>query len=198
MLITLASSSSYRASILKKICVPFTCSSPNIDESPVKDESVEQQVKRLAYLKARAVADKQKQGYIIGSDQLAQCNNMTLGKPGNFDKAFAQLTFLSGQRVDFYTGLCLFNAYNQQYQSMVELFTVEFKPLSEKQIQRYLQIEQPFDCAGSFKSEGLGIALFSKLEGKDPNTLIGLPLISLIALFANWHIDLFDHMQMPT
>lgn len=197
MLLTLASSSTYRASILKKICIPFTCQSPDIDESPLLGEGIHQQVARLAFLKAQAVASTQTSGFIIGSDQLAICEQTTLGKPGNYLNAFNQLTQLSGKRVEFHTGLCLFNSENNEHQTIVECFTVEFKQLSSQQIQRYLEIEQPYNCAGSFKSEGLGIALFTKLEGKDPNTLIGLPLISLIDLFANWQIDLFEFMQIP-
>ena len=195
MKIILASTSVYRAELLKKLSVPFSCQAPGVDESPLAGEGIQQQVKRLAELKAQAVAQTTTTGYVIGSDQLASCQETILGKPGNYPNAHAQLTQLSGQTVQFYTGLCVVNAANGQQQSIVECFEVEFKPLSSKQIQRYLELEQPYDCAGSFKSEGLGIALFSRLNGRDPNTLVGLPLIALTELFANWQIDLFDYMQ---
>ncbi|KXI28756.1 Maf family protein [Paraglaciecola hydrolytica] len=198
MKIILASTSVYRAALLHKLSVPFTCQAPHVDESAVDGESIHQQVKRLAELKAQAVALSLTEGYVIGSDQLASYGNLILGKPGNYQNAFSQLSQLSGQSIVFYTGLCLINAANGQQQSMVECFEVEFKQLSNKQIQRYLELEQPFDCAGSFKCEGLGIALFKRLNGRDPNTLVGLPLIALTELFANWQIDLFDYMQNNT
>jgi septum formation protein len=196
MKIILASSSPYRSALLAKLSLPFTCQSPDIDESPLAKEKVEEQVARLATLKAAAIAFSTQDAYIIGSDQLAMCNQEVLGKPGGFQQAVMQLTKLSGQKVTFYTGLCLFNAATKEQQTIVETFEVTFKPLSDKQIQHYLMIEQPFDCAGSFKSEGLGIALFDKLEGRDPNTLVGLPLIALVELFTNWGIDIFDFMQV--
>ena len=195
MKIILASSSPYRAALLKKLCIPFECMAPHIDETQIDGESVEQQVQRLARLKAQALISQANNAFIIGSDQLACHQGKALGKPGDFDTALKQLRDLQGQRVEFHTGLCLLNSSNGAQQTIVEKFAVEFKQLSTKQLQRYLTIEQPFDCAGSFKSEGLGIALFNRLEGRDPNSLIGLPLIALIELFANWHIDLFEHMQ---
>jgi septum formation protein len=193
--IILASSSAYRAHILKKLAIPFITASPDIDERPLLHESVQQQVARLATIKAQAVATKHQSAYIIGSDQLACFAGQALGKPGGFEQASAQLSMLSGQEVQFYTGLCLLNSANLTQQVLVEQFTVKFKTLKTTQIRRYLEIEQPFDCAGSFKCEGLGIALFSKLQGRDPNTLIGLPLIALVEMFNNWDIDLFDHMS---
>lgn len=195
MKIILASGSSYRATLLNKLSLPFICQSPDIDESALASENVADQVKRLALAKASAIAQTTQDGYIIGSDQLAMCQQQVLGKPGNHQQAKVQLRQLSAQQVTFYTGLCLFNAANQRQQTIVETFEVFFKPLSEKHIQRYLSIEKPYDCAGSFKSEGLGIALFDKLQGRDPNTLVGLPLIALVELFTNWDIDLFDYMQ---
>jgi septum formation protein len=196
MKIILASSSPYRATLLAKLSLPFICQSPDIDESPIAKEKIQDQVARLASLKALTLGLCEEDAYIIGSDQLAMCNGEVLGKPEGFEQAVLQLKKLSGQKVTFYTGLCLLNAATKQQQTIVEKFNVSFKHLSGKQIHRYLMIEQPFDCAGSFKSEGLGIALFDKLEGRDPNTLVGLPLIALVELFTNWEIDIFDFMQV--
>lgn len=198
MKIILASSSPYRAALLAKLSLPFICQSPQIDESPLDSENIDKQVARLAYLKAAAVAKNNDNAIIIGSDQLALCQNEVLGKPGNHKNAVAQLKKLSGQTVTFYTGLCLYNTVSKKQQTIVETFSVSFKTLKDKHIQRYLEIEQPYDCAGSFKSEGLGIALFDSLTGRDPNTLIGLPLIALVELFAKWDIDVFDYMQTET
>lgn len=195
MKVILASSSPYRASLLAKLSLPFTCQSPDIDESPLTNETVSAQVARLAFIKAQAIATQYTDGFVIGSDQLAMCQGDVLGKPGNHYNARLQLQQLSGKTVTFYTGLCLLDCTNKQQQTIVETFEVSFKALSDQQIQRYLSIEQPYDCAGSFKSEGLGIALFDKLQGRDPNTLVGLPLIALVELFSNWGIDIFEHMQ---
>jgi septum formation protein len=197
MKIILASSSSYRQSILKKLHIPFTCDAPNIDESSVPGESISDQVERLSRNKALAIATKQTNiaSYVIGSDQLASFNGQALGKPGDFTTAKQQLFMFSGKRVRFHTGLCLVNSATKQLSHIVETFDVTFKTLSEKQITTYLQIEKPYDCAGSFKCEGLGIALFESLNGRDPNTLIGLPLIALMDLFNAMSVDLFDYMH---
>lgn len=202
MKIILASSSSYRQSILNKLHIQFTCSAPNIDETSVSHESISEQVERLAQNKALAIATKKTNvdSYVIGSDQLASFNGQVLGKPGDFATAKRQLLMFSGQTVRFYTGLCLVHlAKNQltpQLAQIVETFDVTFKTLTENQISTYLRIEQPFDCAGSFKCEGLGIALFESLDGRDPNTLIGLPLIALMELFNTMSVDLFDYMHL--
>lgn len=200
MKIILASSSSYRQSILKKLHIPFSCVAPNIDESPIANESISSQVERLAKNKALFIASQNKHNdsYVIGSDQLASFNGRVLGKPGNFSTAKQQLLMFSGQTVRFYTGLCLVHSANKQLEQIVETFDVTFKTLTERQISTYLQIEQPYDCAGSFKCEGLGIALFESLNGRDPNTLIGLPLIALMDLFNSMDVDLFDYMQKDT
>jgi MAF protein len=201
MKIILASSSAYRRSILQKLHIPFSFTAPDIDESPVDGESISAQVARLAKNKALAIATEimNMNSYVIGSDQLASFNGKVLGKPGDFTTAKQQLLMFSGQTVKFYTGLCLVHSATKQLETQieqtVETFDVKFRILSEKQISTYLQIEQPYDCAGSFKCEGLGIALFESLDGRDPNTLIGLPLIALIDLFRNMSVDLFDYMQ---
>jgi MAF protein len=181
--------------------IPFSFTAPDIDESPVVGESISAQVARLAKNKALAIATEitNMNSYVIGSDQLASFNGKVLGKPGDFTTAKQQLLMFSGQTVKFYTGLCLVHSATKQLEPQieqtVETFDVKFRTLTEKQISTYLQIEQPYDCAGSFKCEGLGIALFESLDGRDPNTLIGLPLIALIDLFRNMSVDLFDYMQ---
>ena len=197
MKIILASSSSYRQSILKKLHIPFSCVAPNIDESSVATESISEQVARLAKNKALTIATQKAyvNSYVIGSDQLASFDGQVLGKPGDFATAKQQLLMCSGKTVRFYTGLCLVHSAKNQLSHIVETFDVTFKTITESQISTYLQIEQPYDCAGSFKCEGLGIALFESLDGRDPNTLIGLPLIALMDLFNTMSVDLFNYMQ---
>ena len=135
--------------------------------------------------KAKAIADQNDKGLIIGSDQVAVNNEIILGKPGDHATAVKQLQAASGKRITFYTGLALINAATGNIQSKVVPFHVNFRQLSDSQIENYLQKEQPYNCAGSFKSESLGICLFDKLEGDDPNTLIGLPLIQLVRMLEN-------------
>ncbi|MEP1385858.1 MAG: Maf family protein [Paraglaciecola sp.] len=199
MKIVLASSSLYRQSILQKLNIPFCSLAPDIDESAHLNETIEEQVKRLAEQKAQSVSIKLKnqQAYVIGSDQLASLNGVVLGKPGDYIRAKQQLMNASGQTVKFYTGLCLYCANKNLIETIVDVYEVTFKRLTESQIDTYLTIEKPFDCAGSFKSEGLGIALFSSLKGTDPNSLVGLPLIRLIELFDKMSVDIFDLMQKP-
>lgn len=196
MHIVLASSSQYRQSTLQKLHIPFDSLAPEIDESSIANETIHQQVARLAKQKAQAIAKLQtKVSFIIGSDQLACFNGQVLGKPGDFTKAKQQLMMFSGQKVTFHTGLCVLRCSDNHTEQTVETFDVKFKVLTEKQITTYLNIEQPYDCAGSFKCEGLGIALFESLDGRDPNSLIGLPLMALVDLFANMSVDLFDYMR---
>ena len=182
MTIVLASTSPFRREILAKLDLQFETSAPNTDETPLPSEHPETLVKRLAEQKARAVADQYPEGLIIGSDQVACVNGSILGKPGNREKAIQQLQDTAGKTVIFYTGLCLYNAATDKAQVTCEPFKVYFRQLSRAQIERYLDKEQPYNCAGSFKSEGLGITLFHRLEGDDPNTLIGLPLIRLVEM----------------
>lgn len=180
--LVLASTSPFRKAILEKFGVPFDTASPEVDETAQAGESAEQLVKRLAEAKARAVAEQFPEALIIGSDQVAVIDDTILGKPGSHDTAIEQLRAASGQTVTFLTGLCLYNSRNDHAQCDVVPFKVHFRQLDDDQIENYLQKEQPYNCAGSFKSEGLGIALFEKLEGDDPNTLIGLPLIRLLRM----------------
>lgn len=184
--ILLASSSVYRQQLLEKLQLPFECASPDIDESVLSGENPEDYVHRLAIAKAKALADKYPNHIIIGSDQCAvlesEGQQQILGKPHTIENAILQLSQASGKRVKFLTGLCVFNSQSQQELSMVEPFSVYFRDLSRQQIEHYIEQEMPLDCAGSFKSEGLGIRLFKALEGRDPNSLIGLPLIALVDL----------------
>lgn len=178
--LVLASTSPYRKALLEKLHVEFTTVSPQVDETNLPGESPEQLVARLAEAKAKANADQFKHALIIGSDQVAIVEGKIVGKPGNHANAFAQLRRAAGKRVTFLTGLCVYNTVSQHTQVEVVPFSVVFRQLTDTQIEHYLQREQPYNCAGSFKSEGLGIALFERLEGDDPNSLIGLPLIRLI------------------
>jgi MAF protein len=185
----LASTSEYRKQLLAKLCLPFDCIDPNVDESPLTNETPEALVRRLAIAKAKAGAARFGQTHAasalcIGSDQVAVINNELVGKPLTVDKAIAQLTQASGKSITFYTGLALYNGETGQLSADVEPFIVHFRTLSAGQITNYVHKEQPLYCAGSFKSEGLGIALFERLEGRDPNTLIGLPLILLTQMLA--------------
>ena len=180
MQLVLASTSIYRKELLNRLGLPFVTAAPQVDESLQPDESPQQLVRRLAEVKARAVAARYPDALIIGSDQVATVEGRILGKPGGHEQAVAQLRLASGKRLQFLTGLCLFNAHTGVAQVEVVPFTVVFRALDAQQIENYLRREQPYHCAGSFKSEALGIALCERLEGEDPNALIGLPLIRLI------------------
>ncbi|SDI84015.1 MAF protein [Ferrimonas sediminum] len=175
----LGSTSPFRRQILEKLNLPFRCEKPEVDETPLDDETAYQLVMRLAEAKARAAGQSHDDAWVIGSDQVAVIDDEILGKPGTHDNAVEQLQAASGKKVTFYTSLCLLNTDTGESQVDVETFKVYFKNLSLKQIDAYLKAEQPYNCAGSFKSEGLGIALFDRLSGRDPNTLMGLPLIRL-------------------
>ena len=188
--LVLASTSVFRRELLTRLTVNFSQDSPNVDESQFANESAPQLAERLAINKAKALASQYPKHLIIGSDQVASFDNQLIGKPYTHENALKQLSSFSGQCVDFYTGLCLFNSKTQQFQSCVELFSVYFRQLSLAQIDHYLQKEQPYQCAGSFKSEVLGICLFEKMQGDDPTSLIGLPLIKLVGFLQheNFHI----------
>lgn len=180
--LVLASTSPFRKALLEKLQIPFETVSPDVDEAVLPDESPEQLVVRLAETKAKAVADKFDNALIIGSDQVAIVEGKIVGKPGNHENAVNQLKRASGKRVTFLTGLCVYNTLSKRSQVELVPFYVIFRQLTDTQIEHYLQREQPYNCAGSFKSEALGIALFERLEGEDPNALIGLPLIRLIRM----------------
>lgn len=190
--IILASSSPFRQQILKKIGLAFSTFSPDIDESALAHESPQSLVRRLSEHKAKVAQQHFAQGLSIGSDQVAVFNDEILGKPHNKENAIKQLTLFSGQCVTFYTGLSVYNIETQRCISKVVPFNVYFRNLTQAQISNYLDIEQPYNCAGSFKSEGLGICLFEKLEGEDPNTLIGLPLIELTKSLTEFDVDVLE------
>ncbi|ODP99835.1 Maf family protein [Salinivibrio sp. DV] len=175
--IVLASSSPYRQAVFKKLALPFTAFSPAIDESRQENERPTDLVERLALEKAMAGMPLYGDALIIGSDQVCVIDEEVLGKPGTREKAIEQLLRASGKQVTFYTGVAVINSKTGHHQSDVEPFHVDFRDLSEAEITRYIDKELPLDCAGSFKCEGLGIALFNAMHGRDPNTLIGLPLI---------------------
>ncbi len=186
--IVLASSSKYRRQLLEKLGIDFLSFSSEIDESPLTDESPEALVSRLSIAKAEEVGKTYSDHLIIGSDQVAVLDREILGKPGGRDSAIQQLTKQSGRTVQFYTGICVLNSASGLHLTDLDICSVYFKALEYAQIQRYIELDQPFDCAGSFKSEGLGIALFSKIVGEDPNALVGLPLIKLVALLEKFGV----------
>ncbi|PLC57667.1 Maf family protein [Photobacterium carnosum] len=186
--LVLASTSPFRKSLLEKLQLPFTTANPNVNEARLDNESATTLVKRLAQAKAQACAESHPHHLIIGSDQVCVIDGDILGKPHTEANACAQLRAASGKVITFYTGLCLYNAQTQIAQVICEPFHVHFRTLTNNEIAHYVTKEQPLYCAGSFKSEGLGIALFNKLEGRDPNTLVGLPLIALREMLANEHI----------
>lgn len=187
--ILLASSSIYRRELLKKLGLKFSWATPAIDESPNPAESPKNLVLRLAEQKAKALSTDHPNHLIIGSDQIAVLNNQIIGKPHTHAAATNQLRAFSDREITFFTSICLYNSHTHKTQLEVDSYTVKFRQLTPRQIENYLQKEQPYDCAGSFKSEGLGICLFEKLEGKDPNTLIGLPLIELTKMLMNEGVD---------
>lgn len=187
--LVLASTSPFRKALLERLGRPFLTANPETDETQLANENASDLVGRLAEAKARAVASQFPDALIIGSDQVAVLGETILGKPGSHEKATEQLRAASGHEVLFLTGLCLLNARTSTVQVDVVPFSVRFRTLSHAQIDNYLRREQPYNCAGSFKSEGLGIALFEAMKGEDPNSLIGLPLIRLITMLANEGLD---------
>ena len=176
----LGSSSPFRKELLSRLQLPFDTCSPDIDESRLDEESPQQLVDRLSREKAAEVAHNYPAHLIIGSDQVAVIDGDILGKPGSHKNASRQLATASGKNVQFLTGLTLLNSSSGESQTEVIPFHVHFRDLSNERIERYLHTEEPYNCAGSFKSEGLGITLFERLEGDDPSALMGLPLIRLV------------------
>lgn len=188
--LVLASSSPYRRELLARLRLPFTWSAPAIDETARLDEDASSLVRRLAEEKARALTLKHPQHLIIGSDQVAVLGKQILGKPRTHERAHAQLLAASGNSITFLTGLALLDSQSGHCQIDCIPFTVHFRQLSDAQISRYLEAEQPYDCAGSFKAEGLGVSLFRSTEGTDATSLIGLPLIRLVDMLQLAGIDI--------
>ena len=178
----LASSSPFRKELLSRLQLPFDTISPEIDETRLKDEDARRYVSRLAREKAAEIAKHHTSAIIIGSDQCAWLNGQILGKPGSHDNAVSQLQQARGNEVVFYTGLCVMQSSSGFIEVDCIEYRVGFRQLSDAQIEHYLQVEQPYNCAGSFKSEGYGISLFSYMSGDDPTSIIGLPLIRLVAM----------------
>ncbi len=169
--------------------VPFSTANPDIDETPLVGESPTALVERLAIEKARAVATDFPHALVIGSDQVALHGDDIVGKPGSHENAVAQLQQASGKCIELFTGLALVNAKTGRTHSLVESFKVHFRQLTLEQIENYLRKEQPYQCAGSVKSEGLGVSIIQRFEGDDPASLIGLPLIRLVALLERENFD---------
>lgn len=190
MKLILASSSPFRRELLERLNIPFEVVAPEVDESPHPGETPQKLVERLALEKARKIAVQRPDALVIGSDQVAVYDGRIVGKPHTHDKAVQQLRSASGKAVTLYTGLALVNADTQRVQCEVIPYRVVFRALSDAQIESYLRKEQPYSCAGSVRSEGLGIALLEKFEGDDPNTLIGLPLIRLVRMLENEGVNI--------
>ncbi len=181
----LASSSVYRRELLQKLQIPFSCVSPHVDETPLADEKPHETALRLCKEKAQKVGQEYPHALIIGCDQVATLDGEQLGKPLNHKNATKQLQMMRGREVTFYSALCLYNAATGSMQAENVPYLVRFRDLTDAQIENYLNKEQPYHCAGSAKSEGLGIALIERMIGEDPNALIGLPLIKLITMLQN-------------
>ena len=190
-LLVLASTSPYRSELLSRLQLPFVVAAPQVDETPLPDETARTTSQRLSQEKARAVASDYPDALIIGSDQVALLEGRQIGKPGNHDNAILQLRNMSGKTTCFYTALTLLNSRTGQMQTEVAENYVTLRNLTDEEIEGYLLKEQPYQCAGSAKSEGLGIALMSSMSGDDPNALIGLPLILLIAMLRRENVKLF-------
>ena len=185
--LVLASTSPFRQDILKKLQISFITAKPDCDETPISGETPLQLVMRLAETKAKSCVVEQP-SLVIGSDQVCVIDGEIIGKPHTREKAIEQLSRQSGKSITFYTGITVWNSETQQADTRLDTFIVHFRDLTEQQIISYVEKEEPYWCAGSFKCEGLGIALFKEMEGKDPNTLIGLPLIDLV--------DMLDAQEM--
>ena len=176
-MLILASTSPYRRELLQRLRLPFDCARPQVEETPLPGEAPDALARRLARAKAAEVAARHPGAWVIGSDQVADRDGRPLGKSGGRAAAIAQLAGMSGRVVDFHTAVCLRRGDDEQL--ALDLTRVRFRPLALEEIERYVDAEQPFDCAGSFKCEGLGITLFEAIESHDPTALVGLPLIAL-------------------
>ena len=189
--IVLASASPYRKALLQRLHLPFEAISPDIDESPLPGESAENLVTRLAQRKAERIAEDRPDALIIGSDQAAVLGTAILGKPVTRGNAHKQLQLMRNQTVNFVTGLCVINAATRNCQTALIVYQVSFRDYTDAEIERYLDIDSPYDCAGSFKSEQMGVTLMRRMAGDDPTALIGLPLIKLAEMLRN------ENLQLP-
>jgi septum formation protein len=189
----LASTSRYRAELLARLRIPFEVRAPGVDESPLHGEAPSALAARLALSKARAVAFKDGQALVIGSDQVAHCAGEVLGKPGNHESAIRQLQLMRGKTTYFDTALALVNAATGREQSTIVTTSVVMRHASDEEIEAYVRLDQPFDCAGSARSEGLGIVLMERIDGDDPTALVGLPLIALVRM-----LRAENHPLLPT
>lgn len=187
MRLILASGSVYRRALLERLQLPFDVISPDVDESPLPDETPDQLAQRLAQAKALKIARAHPEAIVIGSDQVAALGHFCLGKPGSHEQAIKQLQQLSGQKVVFHTALCV--AQNTQFHTVNVLTTCHFRELSLAEIQSYLLREKPYDTAGSAKAESLGIALMQSMQSDDPTAIIGLPMIELCRLLRAFGIN---------
>jgi len=188
--LVLGSTSRYRRALLERFGMPFDVAAPDVDETPLPGERPAQTALRLSEAKARAVAARFPDALVIGSDQVADCDGTPVGKPGGRERAFAQLRTLSGRTVVFHTGVALVDARSGRCRSELVDIASTFRTLSDGEILAYLDREQPWDCAGSVKSEGLGIALFERIASDDPTALIGLPLIAVARMLRAEGVDL--------
>lgn len=188
--LVLGSTSPFRKELLERFHLAFIIDSPDIDETPLRNETPEGFVKRLSLEKAKVVAARHPDALIIASDQCSILSGTIRGKPGNYENAVKQLTESSGKRVSFLTGLCVYDSSDDSYQLDLVPFHVDFRTLIQTEIETYLRAEEPYFCAGSFKSEGLGVTLFKSMQGDDPTALIGLPLIRLAEMLREKNIKL--------
>lgn len=188
--LVLASTSPYRRELLARLGLPFEVANPQTDESPLPEEPPSAMALRLSEAKARAVAAEYPNALVIGSDQVAELNGRIFGKPGSHERAVAQLKELSGRTVNFFTGLCLLDTRTGQAEVRGVPTLVGFRELTDFEIESYLRREPAYNCAGSAKSEGLGIALLQRIEGTDPNALVGLPLIALCELLRRRGVEI--------
>lgn len=178
-MLVLGSTSPYRRELLARLGLPFETARPEVDETPLPLESPRHLARRLAAAKAEAVAQRFRDAWVIGSDQVAELDGQALGKPGSFERAADQLAAASGREVRFHTAVCMLNLGEPRRHEFQDVTIVRFRRLDNATIERYLHAEQPYDCAGSFKAEGLGISLFEAIESLDPTALVGLPLIAM-------------------
>jgi len=187
--IILASGSPYRKQLLERLHLDFECRSPDVDESVLAGEAADDYVRRLALAKARAIAQSSPAAVVIGSDQCAVLDGRILGKPGSHENALRQLHDAQGKTVVFHTAVCVMRLADDFCQLELVPFEVEFRHLADSQLEHYLRVEQPYECAGSFKAEGYGACLFRRLRGDDPSALIGLPLLKLTTMLESAGIE---------